>query len=104
MNLFAWLDTSSSDAFAREIAEEFTHNFQSGPGVKADKGSEQRLKHAIDVIGNRAAKFNRESPLGWYRKARFMNVVTDVLREKGYDEKLVDRVVYAVVMRVARSA
>jgi hypothetical protein len=102
MKLLAWLDTASSNAFAREIAEEFTRNFQVGAGPASGKGTEQRLQHAIEVLGNRAAKFDRQSPLGWYRKARFMSTISDCLREKGHDEQLVDRAVYDVVMRMAR--
>lgn len=100
MKWFAWLDTSASNAFAREIAEEFTHNFKAGAGD--DKATEKRLVHAIEVMGNRAAKFDGQSPLGWYRKARFMNAITDCLAEKGHERALVDRVVYDVVMRMAR--
>ena len=102
MKVLAWLDTASSNAFAREIAEEFTRNFQDRPGVAAEKGTEQRLKHAIEVLGNRAAKFDRQSPLGWFRKARFLGAITDTLTEKGHERALVDRVVYDVALRLAR--
>jgi hypothetical protein len=102
MNVFAWLDTAASNAFAREISEEFALNFRADAGAASAKGSEQRLQHAIEVLANRAAKFDRQSPLGWYRKARFMSTVKETLAEKGYAAELVDRVVYAVVMRMAR--
>lgn len=100
----AWLDTTSSNAFAREIAEEFTRNFQRDADAGDEKAFERRLAHAIDVMGNRAAKFDRQDPMGWYRKARFMSTIKDCLAERGYERVLVDRVVYAVVIRMARRA
>lgn len=102
MGWFAWLDAGSSNAFAREISEEFAHNFPADAGGRADKATEQRLTHAIEVLGNRAAKYDLQARMGWYRKARFMAVVKDTLAEQGYAQELVDRVVYAVVLRMAR--
>lgn len=102
MRLLAFLDTSEGDAFAREISEEFAHNFP--PKSVAEPKSEQRLAHAIEVLGNRAAKFEQQRPLGWYRKARFMDAIKKELLGKGHEAGLVDQVVYAVVLRMARRA
>lgn len=96
-----FLDTTESDAFAREISTEFLHNFPAG-AAEAQEGAERKLVHAIEVLGNRAAKFARQKPMGWYRKARFMNTIKDRLLESGHAAELVDRIVYAVVMRMAR--
>lgn len=101
MKWLPWLDTDSSNAFAREIAVEFSHNFPPGTDL-VDKGAEQRLLHSTEVMGNRAAKFNGQSPMGWFRKARFMATITDSLAAQKHDAAVVDRVVYAVVMRMAR--
>lgn len=101
MKLPGFLDTSASDAFAREISTEFLHNFPVGTATTGKPG-EQKLAHAIDVMGNRAAKFDRQSPLGWYRKSRFVKTIKDGLVAKGHAVELVDRVVYAVVLRMAR--
>ena len=101
MKLLAFLDTSEGDAFAREISEEFSHNFS--PAADEPK-SEQRLAHAIEVLGNRAAKFDRQHPLGWYRKAKFMDAIKKELLGKGHGAELIDQVVYAVVLRMARRA
>jgi hypothetical protein len=95
----AWLDTAPSNAFAREIAMEFTRNFRPVPG---DKGSEQRLASATAILGNRAAKYHRQEALNWYRKAGFMGTIKEVLEEQGYARELVDRILYDVVMRMAR--
>ena len=100
MKLLAFLDTSEGDAFARELAEEFSHNLP--PTAASEAKSEQRLAHAIEVLGNRAAKFDRQNPLGWYRKARFMDAIKKELLGKGYGAERVDQVVYAVVLRMAR--
>ena len=100
MKLLAFLDTSAGDAFAREIGEEFGHNFPAD--AASDPKAEPKLAHAIEVLGNRAAKFQRQNPLGWYRKAKFMDAIKQELQKKGHGPELVDRVVYAVVLRMAR--
>lgn len=100
MKLFAFLDTRAGEAFAREICDEFAHQFPAG--ADADPKAEQKLAHAIEVLGNRAAKFGRQNPLGWYRKAKFMDAIKRGLLAKGHGSELVDRVVYAVVLRMAR--
>jgi len=100
MKLLGFLDTTEGDAFAREISAEFAHNFPTG--AKAEPKSEHRLAHAIEVLGNRAARFEREQVLGWYRKAKFMDAIKEELLGKGYGAELVDQVVYAAVLRMAR--
>lgn len=101
MRWLATFDTASSNAFAREIGEEFTRNFRVNPD-SPDQATEQRLIRAIEVLGNRAAKYDREHPLGWFRKARFMSAITECLEQAGHPRQLVDRVVYQVVLRMAR--
>lgn len=101
MKLPGWFNTSGSDAFAREISEEFSRTFPAGEAL-SPRVSEQRLLQAIEVLGNRAAKFNRQTPMGWYRKAEFMKTIKECLFDKGYSEEWVNRVVYAVVLRMAR--
>lgn len=102
MKWLGWLDTSASDAFAREIAEEFVRAAPPPPHRLPVREYEQRLAHAIEVIGNRAAKFQAAEGLGWYRKSRFMNTIEKLLLEKGHPAELADRVVYAIVLRTAR--
>ena len=105
MPLFNWFDTSAVEAFAREIVDEFVHHASLArppAGKGADKAAEQKLTHAIEILGNRAAKFNRTDPMGWYRKARFMRAMKEQLLADGTPAELADRVVYAVVVRMAR--
>lgn len=102
MTWLAWLDTASSNAFAQQIAEEFGRNFQPGPNAPGSRATEQRLQLAIDVLGNRAAKYQKLGGLGWYRKARFMSTIKECLVERQFPAELVDRVLYAVVLRMAR--
>jgi len=102
MKWLPWLDTSASDAFAREIAEEFARTLPPGPVHGTARDADHRAAHAIEVIGNRAAKYQATHPLGWYRKSKFMNTIEKCLVEKGHAPELVDRVVYAVVLRLSR--
>ena len=97
-----WLDTTESDAFAREIAEEFARTLPPGPQRGTTREADHRASHAIEVIGNRAAKYDHAHPLGWYKKSKFMSTIEKCLIEKGHPPELVDRVVYAVVMRIGR--
>ena len=73
-DVFGWFDHSKLDAFGHEISEEFARHWPLDKAA-SDQGAEQKLAHAIDILGNRAAKFNRQSPMGWYRKARFMRTI-----------------------------
>jgi hypothetical protein len=100
MKLLAFLDTSEGVAFARELGEEFAHNFPAA--AVAEPRAERRLAHAIEVLGNRAAKFERQHALGWYRKSKFMDAIKKELLGRGHEAAVVDQVVYAVVLRMAR--
>lgn len=100
MALFSFLDTKPGEDFAREIGQEFAHNCPAAG--KADAKREQRLAHAVEVLANRAAKFDRQSPLGWYRKSKFMDAVKRELLAHGHDAGTVDRAVFAAVLRMAR--
>lgn len=100
MKLFGFLDTRASAAFAQEISLEFSRNYPADAG--GEPKSAPRLAHAIEVLANRAAKFDRDQPLGWYRKAKFGQAIKRDLLGKGYDAELVDQVVYAAVIRMAR--
>lgn len=99
--MFGWFDNSKFDVFAHEISGEFARHWPLDQEV-SDKAAEQKLLHAIEILGNRAAKFNRQSPMGWYRKARFLRVIKEDLREKGGSEELAARIVYDVALRMAR--
>lgn len=102
MKLLSFLDTAASDAFAREIGAEFLHNYPPAAAASQARDVEAKLRHAIEVMGNRAAKYDQQAPLGWYRKSRFVKAIRDELTGKGHDEALADRVVYAVVLRMGR--
>jgi hypothetical protein len=100
----AFLDTTESDAFARELAEEFARHAPATAGPRDSlKQAEQRVTRALEIVGNRAQKFAAIRPLGWYRKSRFMDTLKAGLVAKGLDVELADRIVYAVVLRTARS-
>jgi hypothetical protein len=99
--VFGWFDHSKIDAFAHEIADEFAHHWPLDQSAD-DTAAEKKLLHAIEILGNRAAKLNRETPLGWYRKARFLRTIKEDLLARGGAEPLVDRIVYAVVVRMSR--
>ena len=99
--MFGWFDHSKIDAFAHEIAAEFAHHWPLDRPV-GDPAAEKKLLHAIEILGNRAAKLDRETPLGWYRKARFLRTIKEDLLGRGGAEPLVDRVVYDVVLRMSR--
>lgn len=102
MKLLGWFDTAESDAFARDIAEEFVRAAPPPPHGLTAREYEQRLTHAIEVIGNRAAKYDAAERLGWYRKSRFMKAIENVLLARGHAADLANRVVYAIVVRTAR--
>lgn len=99
--MFGWFKHSELDAFAHEISDEFAKHWPLDKAV-SDKAAEQKLTHAIEILGNRAAKFNRQQPMGWYRKARFLRTVKEDLLARGGSAELVDRIVYAAAVRMAR--
>lgn len=101
MGWFGGAKTAEAEAFAREITEEFVHHY---PIDRAGAGGadERKLSHAIEILGNRASKFNLQHPMGWYRRACFMGVIKEELQARGAPEALVDAVVYAVTLRIAQ--
>ena len=102
MKWLPWIDTTASDAFAREIADEFGHNCKPEILAADSPDARKRLAHATEVLGNRAAKFQREHRLGWIRKSRFMDTLQERLAELGYDDERVRTVLYAALMKAAR--
>jgi hypothetical protein len=101
VRLFGWFDTSASDAFAREIAAEFVRALPPdwrGPPREA----ERRYSQALEVMANRAQKYQAAHGLGWYRKSKFLNTIKESMIGLGHPAALVDRVVYAVALRTGR--
>lgn len=99
MGWFGGRKTAEAEAFAREITEEFVHHY---PFDKAGSADERRLSHAVEILGNRASKFNLRHRMGWFRRARFMSVIKERLEAGGAPAALVDRVIYAVTLRMAQ--
>lgn len=99
MNFFSLLGPWDGDAFAAEIALEFSRNCPPAAAAESGKEAAKRLARSIDVLRNRAAKFQRERSLGWIRKARLLRAVQAKLREAGYDEGTINDALYAMAVK-----
>lgn len=102
MKLPRWFDASDAEAFGRELGEEFLHHFPLDRKLD-EKDARRRLANAIEILGNRAAKFQREARLGWYRRARFMKAIREHLVERGLPEEPLESLVYELALRLARA-
>jgi hypothetical protein len=103
MRLFGWFDTTQSDAFAREIGDEFLRNFPVAAGARSEQERARKLQAAVDQLGNRATRYHREKPLGWYRRARFIQTVRTHIEQQGHSVELANDVAYKLVLRLSQA-
>ena len=66
--------------------------------------SQKRLTDILEETFAKAAAFQRENKLGWYRKAKLGNEFRWELKELGYDEKFVEVATEGLVVYVTRAS
>jgi len=84
---------------AQDVAKRYPPAIANNP---AQMVSQKRLSGILEEAFTRAAEFNRENKLGWYRKAKLGNEFRWELKEMGYDQKFVDMATEGLIVYVTR--
>ena len=86
-------------SLAQDVAKRYPPAIANNP---AQMVSQKRLTVILEEAFGRAAEFNRENRLGWYKKAKLGNEFRWELKELGYDEKFVDVATEGLVVYLTR--
>ncbi len=93
--------TEFAKSLAQDVAKRYPPAIANNP---AQMVSHKRLSGILEEAFTRAAEFNRENQLGWYKKAKLGNEFKWELKEMGYDEKFVDVATEGLIVYVTRRA
>ena len=93
--------TEFAKSLAQDVAKRYPPAIANNP---AQMVSQKRLSGILEDTFTRAAEFNRENKLGWYKKAKLGNEFKWELKEMGYDEKFVDVATEGLIVYVTRRA
>ena len=79
--------TEFAKSLAQDVAKRYPPAIANNP---AQMVSQKRLSGILEEAFTRAAEFNRENKLGWYKKAKLGNEFRWGLKELGYDQKFIE--------------
>jgi hypothetical protein len=91
--------TEFAKSLAQDVAKRYPPAIANNP---AQMVSQKRLSGILEEAFTRAAEFNRENKLGWYKKAKLGNEFKWELKEMGYDEKFIDVATEGLIVYVTR--
>ena len=95
-----WFDSREAVTFAKSIAEEFNAKFPPGSVVEPGKQTRPKDLKKIERILERIFAFGKEKRLNFYLKSRFLNTLMWELKERGYDETFVKRLIETITLRL----
>jgi len=93
--------TDFAKTLAQDIAKRYPPAIANNP---AQMVSQKRLSSILEEAFVRAAEFNLENKLGWYKKAKLGNEFKWELKEIGYDEKFIDVATEGLIVYLTRGA
>ncbi|MCX7154249.1 MAG: hypothetical protein WCR74_07825 [Betaproteobacteria bacterium] len=102
---FKLFSPSTIDEFAKSLAQDIAKRYP--PAIANNPQqmvSQKRLTDILEETFAKAAAFQRENKLGWYRKAKLGNEFRWELKELGYDEKFVEVATEGLVVYVTRAS
>jgi hypothetical protein len=88
-------------SLAQDVAKRYPPAIANNPTHMV---SQKRLTGILEEAFTRAAEFNRENRLGWYKKAKLGNEFRWELKEIGYDEKFVDVATEGLIVYLTRGS
>lgn len=91
--------TDFAKALAQDVAKRYPAAIANNP---AQMVSQKRLSGILEEAFTRAAEFNREYKLGWYKKSKLANEFKWELKELGYDEKFIHVATEGLLVYVTR--
>lgn len=98
MKLFSFTSGKAVDAFARQLAQDFSNSCSRlGVGSGKDKAFDKKADQIMVGIYARAKAFRQEKRLGVINRARFAKSFQDELASLGLSPDLVSRVTTALV-------
>lgn len=103
--VFKLFSQSKIDEFAKSLAQDIAKRYP--PAIANNPQqmvSQKRLTDILEETFTKAAAFQRENKLGWYRKAKLGNEFRWELKEMGYDEKFVEIATEGLVVYVTRAS
>ena len=93
MKLGALFSKPGHKEFAENLAREFIDSFPPELAKHiANKKNQIKFRKTINKIGTKARDYRKAAKLGVYGKAKIGNTFMWVLKEQGYDEKLVESI------------
>ena len=90
-----------SKSLAQDIAKRYPPAIANNPQQMV---SQKRLTDILDETFSKAAAFQQENGLGWYKKAKLGNEFRWELKEMGYDEKFIEMATEGLIVYVTRAS
>jgi hypothetical protein len=103
--ILEFFSTRKVTEFAKELAHDVAKRYP--PAIANNPAqivSQKRLSSILEEAFVRAAEFNREFKLGWYKKAKLGNEFRWELKELGYDKQFVEVATEGLIVYVTRRA
>jgi len=88
-----------SKSLATDIAKRYPPAIANNPEQMV---SHKRLTTILEEAFTRAAEFQKEQKLGWFRRAKLVNEFQWELKELGYDKKFVEMAAEGLLVYVTR--
>ena len=98
--LLRWFDAREAKAFGEELARYYDSEFRAIGKSSASK-QEDKHRRLLGRLLQRAKQFAQQHPLNVYRKAKLSNRLKWTLKDLGYDDELIDRLVKEVLLALA---
>lgn len=95
--------TSKVNEFAKTLAADIAKRYPPAIANNPEQMvSHKRLTAILEEAFNRAAEFQKEQKLGWFRRAKLVNEFQWELKEFGYDKKFVEMAAEGLLVYVTR--
>ena len=91
--------TEFAKSLAKDVAKRYPPAIANNP---AQMVSQKRLSGILEEAFTRAAEFNQENKLGWFKKAKLGNEFRWELKELGYDQKFIEVATEGLIVYVTR--
>jgi len=101
--ILEFFSTRKVNEFAKSLAQDVARRYP--PAIANNPAqivSQKRLSGILEEAFTRAAEFNREHKLGWYKKAKLGNEFRWELKEMGYDEKFINKATARLIVCLTR--
>ncbi len=105
MSLFSRTSAAEVKEFAESLAEAIAKRYPPAmDAAETRKVSANRLTKILEDAFEKAANFQHEKALGWYRKASLGNDFRWKLKEFGYSERFIELATEGLVVYISRKA